>query len=297
MRHVRRSPGSDGIAVHDPPRRAPRRPVAWVAVVAASAATLGVALAVPTRSAPGSSPRARHAVYGLVSHSVRAQTVQLSVSATVQTDGVDATLSGSGAADFVHQDASFALHGTVAGRPQTVAIVVADGALYLDAPPIARLDPGKSWLAVPVPAHATGLGTAAGLLGNMVDPASLLPALRRAGATVEPLGITTRDGRPTTSYRVTMSGAMLGRAAAGFGVPSGWFRGVSTMRVTLDASGGLVRSLHVRTTGATSIDATVVLHGFGSPVDVAVPPAGSVVTAAQFADATPYELTAPGSLE
>ncbi len=124
------------------------------------------------------------------------------------------SLSGSGAIDFAHDQASLSaqvpaslaqhLPGAGAGAT-TLQVVVSGGTLYLSWPGLASVDGGKPWVSASPPArvrHAVSkaLGTAASELG---DVSGIVQFARNHHATVTSLGTQTIDGVSASGTQIT----------------------------------------------------------------------------------------------
>lgn len=263
-----------------------RRPLT-TALWALLAVLTAAAIAIPFVTGGAGPPRsvntvARLAVRHALTASLGETTVQITFTASLTGASVNANLSGTGALDLATKSAAMHLTGSVAGQRESASVEVLTGVVYVDVPEIAAMDPGKSWLSLR-PGAGTGLGSSVGGLGTFADPASILPFLRRSGATVTTLGASTRDGTTVRGYRVVLGAAALGSAGSAAGLPASIAGQVHQVAVTVYVAGNLLRSIEVIETGQTSLTASIDFHGYGQPVSVQAPAATAVVPFSQFA--------------
>ncbi len=145
-----------------------------------------------------------------------ANSVAVSLTATAVTGGTTSTLvTGSGAFDLTRDAGRLSISSpalsTALGQATAGSVtVLSDGTdLYLQAPQLASLAGGKTWLKVPIapPAAGSGTGSGAGALsgGALGDPSKILGLLAQYGGKVTTVGPATVGGMPTTEYRADIS--------------------------------------------------------------------------------------------
>ncbi len=281
----------------DPPRSR-RGVVVILVVVAVVAAAVATALGL---GGSGPSVAAAAVVRAATRATLAASSSDLALRGSVAVNGQTLTLSGSGALDFTQRTGEIHLTTTGSAASTTDDEVFAGDQVYVaftsGSTSVSTLLPGKSWLALPLPAAASPTSGP----GGLVNVLAALQLLQSEGATVTSLGDSSVDGVAVTGYAVALPDSTLlaaaRRAAAVEHLPPAEARvalqAVRTMTMGLTVfvdGGGLLRRLDLTvsaTTNGTPLNETlqIDLSNYGTPVSVLVPPASEVATLAQFQSA------------
>ena len=132
-----------------------------------------------------------------------AVTADMTLDVKASFDGVSLDVTGTGSVDFASQAASLDVHAV--GR--AISVVEASGVLYVkDGTLVSTQFPGKTWVRMPVSAFGDAHS---GRLFVTSDPAKLMAALVKVGATVTPIGTATIAGSHDQGYRVRLTLAAL----------------------------------------------------------------------------------------
>ncbi len=272
--------------------------VVVVAVIVIAAVVAGVVLGLG-----GSRPTAAAAavVREASRTTLAASSSDLTITGSVVANGQTLSLSGSGALDFIRRTSQIDLAANGASVSTTDDEIIAGDQAYVSftsgSTSISTLVPGKSWLAVPLPAAASPSSGP----GGLVNVVGALQLLQSQGATVTSLGASTIDGTAVTGYRVSLSTSTLLAAArqaiATEHLPAAEaavaLQAVRTMSMSLTVwadGANLLRRMDLtvsETTNGTALDESmqIDLSNFGTPVSVTVPPTSAVATLAQFQSA------------
>lgn len=188
------------------------------------------------------------------------------------------SVTADGVVDLAHARSRFLV---TTGRLGTSEVRVVGGKAYAKLPAaMAGVLHGKTWVALSVPAGATG-GAGAALGGGVTDQLSLLgdvsSSVRRVGAP----GATTVGGAATTQYLAQLDRTKVlardGLKAAG--PAAGALPATIPVHVWIDAQGRtrrLTLTVTARPSGSASavtVAVTETLSDFGRPVSVTAPPA------------------------
>lgn len=239
-------------------------------------------------TAPGRSPDAVLTAY---QRTVAARTASMSLDETIHgAPSGPLAVSGTGQIDFTTGDASVSMAIPSIGH---MDMRIVKPTIYLQIPSGlgTALPAGKSWVSVDLdsPTVSSALGASFSQLTDSAnlstDSLSYLQAVSAQG--VATLGPATVRGVPTTEYSATVDLAKAGRNRSP--AVQALLRklqselGVSSLpvEVWLDAQGQIRRESlqESMTMGGTRVDVgvTVELYDFGTPVDVAPPPADQTI--------------------
>jgi hypothetical protein len=269
--------------------RRDRRGLHVMAGVAAAALVLvagGVSTAVLLGGSGNAS--AQEAVANAAAQTMNSESADMSMTIDVSLLGMHENVSASGAFDFAHKTGTMTMTIPVAGKQYSEQEILDGSTVYVNVGGLGGgLAPSKPWISENVGQlndSGNGLGT--------LDPTSMLRQLQSSGGTVTSLGPTTYDGTAVTEYAATLpSSAMMGDIGK---LPSSLQQGVSGLNlpdmhmniyVTPD---NLLKALQVPSysvslAGQTmSMDMTMVLSNYGTPVNVTPPPASEVEPLSQL---------------
>jgi hypothetical protein len=255
----------------------------------AAAALVLVAGGVSTAVVLGGSGNAsaQEAVATAAAQTMNSQSADMSMSIDVSILGTHENVSANGAMDFAHKVGTMTMTIPVNGQQYTEQEIMDGSTVYVNIGGLGGgLAPAKPW----VSENVGQLGNSGGL--NTLDPTSMLQQLQTAGGTVTSLGQTTYDGTSVTEYAATLpASAMMGEIGK---LPSSLQQGVSGLNlpdmhmnvyVTQDhlLKALSVPSYSVSFSGQTmSMDMTLVLSNYGTPVNVTPPPADQVQPLSQL---------------
>ncbi len=269
--------------------RRDRRGLHVMAGVAAAALVLvagGVSTAVLLGGSGNAS--AQEAVANAAAQTMNSESADMSMSIDVSILGMHENVTANGAFDFAHKTGTMTMTVPVAGQQYSEQEILDGSTVYVNVSGLGGgLAPSKPWISENVGQlkdSGNGLGT--------LDPTSMLRQLQSSGGTVTSLGPTTYDGTSVTEYAATLpSSAMMGDIGK---LPSSLQQGVSGLNlpdmhmniyVTQD---NLLKALQVPSysvsfSGQTlSMDMTMVLSNYGTPVNVTPPPASEVEPLSQL---------------
>jgi hypothetical protein len=187
--------------------------------------------------------------------------------------------SGNGAVDFANQSARINMSIGVLSEKINLTVVAVGGNAYENMSGVpgvsAVLEPGKSWLELPV---GTSFGSSAAL-DPMSNPADFLVALTRKGIKVTPVGSSRVDGVESTEYDVKYPENLAGLGSGLGSLPSSvqqLLHGL-TMHVWVDSSGLLRRmSMSMPVPELGTMMYTMDMSDYGAPVNVSAPPSSEV---------------------
>jgi hypothetical protein len=294
---------TEAVAPEPAPRRGAVKDKAKKTVAAGVVGALLIASAVILFLATNKS-NADAAVSAAVTSSLSHRTAVLGISGSVQSDGTDAPIVGFGQADFTKDTMQVLLKigsSTIGGNSVTENADYLDNVIYLNMGElVGRVLPGKSWLSMDLArgGGATGASGSLGVDGGSVsdDPLAILSILGQSGNTAVDLGSSVVSGQRVEGYSVTVQPGAIRSDIAREHLPS-WMRESVTAvsdprlgyRIYVDQAGLVQRmttgvSLEVsghRLTETISMD----FSKYGSPVSIAVPPAGQVATFGTFLQA------------
>lgn len=264
--------------------------VATAAAGAAALALAGCAQGATAGRAGSSAPKAA----GAAASGGDAAAVRASYATTVATGSVavhlvekvsggptgSLSVTADGVVDLAHARSRFLVH---TGRLGTSEVRVVGGKAYAKLPAaVAGMLHGKVWVALAVPAGATG-GAGAALGGGVTDQLSVLrdvsSSVRRVGAP----GAAEVGGVAATEYLAQVDRAKVlsrdGLKAAGSAAGAASLPATIPVHVWIDAQGRtrrLTLTVSARPSGsaaAVTVAVTETLSGFGRPVSVTAPPA------------------------
>ncbi|MGW1143697.1 hypothetical protein ACWD6I_01285 [Streptomyces sp. NPDC002454] len=225
------------------------------------------------------------AVHRAAARLVQAGTARTRTAMDMATGGTRVTIRGEGVYDFARRLGELRVvlpqDPTGASRQQPIVELLAPGALYMKNRGAGV--PADKWVRVDTGSVADGnLVT-----GGATDPLAAAELLRGARG-VRYVGGARLDGVPVRHYRGTTDLVRAAAVASGETrrVLAAAARGFSTSEVPFDAyldEQGLVRKLrhrfsfvNERHARAVAVASTVVLSGFGAPVDVRLPDAADI---------------------
>ena len=221
----------------------------------------------------------------------RAQTADIAVSTSMQTQGMSMTFTETGSFDFERSRGTITMREplgmTMVFLPPHVYLKVADG----DG---TSLPGGKSWVdlgtAAPGWSGAAAASAASGPFTDTTNPADMLAALTAVSGSVRKLGPGTVRGVPVTGLRVNVDGAKAAAGLpsedrAGFGSLISAFGGhVIPIDVWVD-SHNLVRRLRV---SLSLPDAMAGFAGTGASPAASAPPSASGSQGAVYTETTDF---------
>jgi len=235
----------------------------------------------PTAGDPAAARELRAQLLSSVKRTSALRTARLALSMKLLgTSDESMTVSGSGAIDFVHNEASLTVRGGDNGEPINLDVRFVHGTVYTRS--------GADWSSAPFGAAHV----------DIPNPVSYLAYLQGVSSDVRVDGHETLRGIDTTRFTATVD---FGRALAHSTSPSErnlfgqaltmlgslrmpivvWVDGDGRLRkeqLSLDL-GAALRGAGLPTTGAPKMEVTLELYDFGTPVHV-VAPAGAVDAAA-----------------
>jgi hypothetical protein len=282
----------DGESLSDEPRatssqRRLRRVLVAVSAIVALAIVGGVLAAVI-----GAPPNADAAVISAVDHALGDKTALVSMNENVTAAGKSVSFSGTGAFDFSQNAMQIDLGGSVNGQTVDVDAVYLGGVVYENIAGISQLAPGKSWLSLNLSSLTQG-ATTTGTSGLGDDPIAALSALAQQGATVVDLGPSTVDGQSVEGYSVTLNPATIQSEIQKAKFPA-WMRSAvssiavnSTSEKVFINGNSLVQvsiasSVNTSTSGTVTLNESLDISDYGTPVSITVPPADQVIPFSQY---------------
>lgn len=274
----------------NPPRSKRRGRILIVVAMAAAAGLIAVALALVV---PGGTRSAQAAVIESVNNAVASKTAHASL--TMNVNSGEMTGTGEGAIDFTNGAMDISMDMSSVEQGLKIRLVYLGGTIFEQIPQISQLFPGKSWVSLDLSslAKASGGSGAMNLGGN---PAAMLRLLTQEGAAVNSVGNSDINGVPVKGYVVTIDPSFIQKQIHGADLPSWLSQAISkvnfqdaTETVFIDSSGKLVRdtihmamSLAGSNQPAVTMDESLDLSDYGTPVSISAPPAGQVVDLQQF---------------
>lgn len=276
---------SDG-SVANSPRRRQRRVLLAVSAIVALAIVGGVLAAVI-----GAPPNADATVISAVDHALGNKTALVSMNESVTSAGKSFSFNGTGAFDFSQNAMQIDLGGSVNGQRVDVDALYLGGIVYENIAGISQLAPGKSWLSLNLSSLTQSAATSTSGLGD--DPIAALSALAQQGATVVDLGPSTVDGQSVEGYSVTLNPSTIQSEIQKAKFPAWMQSAVSSMAVNSTSekvfiSGdslvqvSIASSVSTSTAGTVTLNESLDLSDYGTPVTITAPPAGQVIPFSQF---------------
>jgi hypothetical protein len=276
---------ADSVESMKAPARRQRRVLVAVSVIAVLAIVGGVLTAVI-----GSPPNADAAVISAVDHALGDKTALVSLNENLTTAGKSVTFSGTGAFDFSQDALQVDLGGSVDGQSVNVDALYLGGVVYENIAGISQLVPGKKWLSLNVSSLTKNAPTTAGLAN---DPVAALSALAQQGATVVDLGPSTVDGQSVEGYSVTFNPATIQSEIQKAKLPSWMQSAVSSIAVNSTSEKvflngdslvqvSVATSVNSSAAGTVTLNESMDLSDYGTPVTITAPPAGQVIPFDQF---------------
>jgi hypothetical protein len=240
----------------------------------------------------GSPPNADAAVIGAVDHALGDKTAVLSMNENITAAGKSISFTGTGEFDFTHNALQVDLGGSVNGQNIDVDAVYLGGVVYENIAGISHVAPGKSWLSLNV-SSLTQNATSTGATGLGDDPVAALSALAQQGNTVVDLGPSTINGQSVEGYSVTFNPATIQSEIKKTKLPSWMQSAVSSFAINSTSekvfiSGdslvqvSIATSVDSATAGTVTLNESMDLSDYGTPVTITAPAAGQVIPFTQF---------------
>jgi len=262
-----------------------------------------------TQSAPATTQANGTAMLASASEKARAagsSKIALSVSLQLPGKSAPSTLTGNGAFDYANQrgtltfdvgDLLSGVAGGVLGGSSKLELVLDNNVIYLNFPALGQLLGGKPWIKLDLAELSKQQGLNLGQLQTIgqSDPSAFLSYLSGV-ASVQRVGTDTLRGTETTHYKAEIDfDKVLANAppAAKAGLQATIDQlkqqtGSQTLPIDVwIGDDGLVRKIvftYPKTgSGSSPSSVTVELYDYGTPVNVAVPPADQVTDFSQIA--------------
>ncbi len=263
-----------------------RRLMAGVAAAALVLVAGGVSAAL-VLGGPGSAS-AEEAVSNAATQTMNAQSADMSMSLDMSVAGLHASISANGAFDFAHKTGTMTMTMPVDGNQYSLQEILDGSTVYVNIGGLTTgLAPTKPWVSEDISqinGAASGLGT--------MDPTSMLQELQSIGATVTSLGPTAYEGTSVNEYEATLPASALESAIGKLPVSMQQFgSGVTLPDIKLDiyvTPDNLLKaiqmpSLSFSAAGQTiTMNMTMTLSNYGTPVTVTPPPADQVQPLSQL---------------
>jgi hypothetical protein len=267
----------------------------FAALVLGGGILLGLKLTDGPATLPAAAASPRGFVLSAVSRTIAQGSATQSISGEFTAGGTNIPVQGTGNLDPASNSANLdvTMNGSVNGKMVSIAEreLITGQNFYLgltvdgvNAP--AAVDPGKSWIQVPIP--TTGSST----VGSAdVNPVGMLEMAREHGAEVTPLGVSTINGIAAEEFQISLSQKAIdgviqkGEAQTGVQMSPTQVQSVlSSARIDVwfDNS-GLLRQESVQIGGSgASGDIVVTVESYGNPVAIESPPADQVMSLQSF---------------
>ncbi|HSZ38034.1 MAG TPA: DUF2510 domain-containing protein [Acidimicrobiales bacterium] len=231
---------------------------------------------------------AQEAVANAAAQTINSQSADMSLTIGVNVLSVHENVTANGAFDFAHKTGTMTMTIPVNGQQYTEQEILDGSTVYVNLGGLTSgLALSKPW----VSENISQLSNSSNGLGTL-DPTSMLRQLQSAGGTVTSLGPTTYDGTSVTEYSATLpSSAIMGDIGK---LPSSLQQGVSGLNlpdmhmniyVTQD---NLLKAVSLPSYSVSiggqsmSMNMTMVLSNYGTPVNVTPPPADQVEPLSQL---------------
>jgi hypothetical protein len=222
---------------------------------------------------------AQVAVANAAAQTMNSQSADMSLSIDVSMLGVHESVGALGAFDFANKTGTMTMTIPVNGQQLSEQEILDGSTIYVNVGNLSTgLAPSTPWVSEDVgQADNSGSGL------NTMDPTAMLQQLQTSGGTVTSLGLTTYQGTSVTEYQATLpSSALMGEMGqlpssaqqgdAGLNLPDMQMDIYVTQDNLLKAL--VLPSYSVSFSGQTmTMDMTLVLSNYGTPVTVTPPPA------------------------
>jgi hypothetical protein len=280
----------------EPKKRHRALVVSVIALIMIAAGVAGVLATSGGSSAPGSGMSPANFVVTSTQNTVAQRTANIDISGSISVDGATIPVSGSGQADFTTDQSSASMDLSSPSHTVQEKELESGGQVYLDlsvdGQDLSGVTGGAQWIQIPTPQQsASSIGAAD------VDPIGAIKMLEQRGATVVPLGSSMIGTDEVSGYSVTPSQAEIQGAleqevqsgqlpASSFSAEVTDAKTLGTFDVDIWIDGNnLLRRESVNLSGGTSgatakVDMT--FQDYGTPVSIAAPAPGSVVSFSQF---------------
>jgi hypothetical protein len=235
----------------------------------------------------GNTESASAKVINAVDSTISHRTAHVTMSLTGTAQGTRVTGTGSGSIDFTNNAVQLQMTVDAGSQQVPISAIFLSGQIYETIPGLDTIAPGKSWLSIDLSAlqQEEEQNPSTQALSN--NPTVMLQMLAQQGNTVVPLGRSTVNGVAVNGYSVTVDPSSIAQKIKSANLPSWLQQAVAGMkvqdagiRVFIDDAGNLRSfAIHMQTTGAsgaTTVDETLDLLDYGTPVDISAPPAGQV---------------------
>jgi hypothetical protein len=267
----------------DPGRKRSRTPLAAaISILVVILVVVGIVVVF------GDSTSASAKVVDAVNSTLSDGTAHVTMNLSGSADGTDVTGTGSGSIDFTNNALQLQMNVAADGQQVPISAIYLGGVVYETIPGLSTVVPGKSWLSIDLSAlqKAEAQNPSTGGLGN--NPTVMLQMLAQQGNTVVALGPSTVGGVAVNGYAVTVNPSTVAQELKNANLPSWMQQTVAglkvhdiNMKVYVD-NAGLLRSFEIQltesdaTAGPVTVDETLNLSDYGTPVNVTAPPADQV---------------------
>ncbi len=287
---------TSGAGPAEPKKRHRALVVSVVALVLIAAGVAGVLATSGGSSAPGSGMSPASFVVSSTQNTVAQRTADIDVSGSISINGATIPVSGSGQADFTTSQFSASMDFSSATHTVNEKELESGGQVYMglsvDGQNVSALTGGAQWIQIPVPQQSAGSIGAAD-----VDPITAIKMLEQRGATIVPLGSSMIGTDEVSGYSVTPSqaeiqsaleqevqSAQLPASALSSQVAEAKALGSFDVDIWIDGN-NLLRRESITIAGGTSgatVKVAMTFQDYGTPVSIAPPAPGSVVSFSQF---------------
>ena len=236
----------------------------------------------------GNSTSASAKVINAVTSTLNDGTAHVTLNLSGSAQGTNVTGTGSGNIDFTDNALQLQMNVAADGQQVPISAIYLGGVVYETIPGLSTLVPGKSWLSIDLSALQKAEAQSPSTQGLGNNPTVMLQMLAQQGNKVVPLGPSTVGGVAVDGYSVTVNPSTVSQELKKANLPSWMQQTVAGLKVhNIDMlvyidHAGLLRSFEIQltesdaTTGPVTIDETLNLSDYGTPVNVTAPPADQV---------------------
>jgi hypothetical protein len=231
---------------------------------------------------------AQEAVSNAATQTMNSQSADMSLSVDVSVLGIHENVSANGAFDFANKTGTMSMTIPVNGQQYSEQEIIDGSTVYVNVGDlIGGLALGKPWVSENVSQANNSAGGS-----DAMDPTAMVQQLQSVGGSVSSLGPTSFFGTPVTEYVATLpSSALMSDIGK---LPSSMQQGASGLNmpdVQMDiyiTQDNLLKALvlpsySVSSSGQTmTMDMSLVLSNYGTPVTVTPPPPDQVQPLPQF---------------
>jgi hypothetical protein len=255
----------------------------------------------------GNSENASATVINAVNSTLNNGSAHVTMNLSGTAAGTTVTGNGSGSIDFVNNALQLQMTVGAEGEQVPVGAIYLGGVIYETIPGLDTIAPGKSWLSIDLSAlqKAEQREPSTQELGD--NPTVMLQMLAQQGNTVVPLGPSTLNGVAVNGYAVTVDPSSAALQLKKANLPSWMQQAVAGLKVHtvgikvyIDKA-GLLRSFAMNlnessaAAGAVTVNETLNLSDYGTPVTVTAPPASQVESFQQLLEIAGTQGTTPTS--